>query len=88
MRKFLWSVLPAALLTLCLLTAGCAKEEPERIRLTAVGWNIAAESFVKQAAAFEKMHPNVKIDVRFVDQDTTLQLFLIEKNIAQTAPLV
>lgn len=71
MRKFLWLVLPVTLLTLCLLTAGCAKKEPERIRLIAVGWNIAAESFVKQAAAFEKMHPNVKIDVRFVDQDYT-----------------
>lgn len=64
------SFLVAAVLALVWLGMEAPKEPPT-VRITAVGWNIAAASFEEQARLFEKLHPNIKVDVRYVDQDYT-----------------
>lgn len=64
----------------CLLTAlaalvimsGCGGNKAERnTRITVIGWNVAADTFREQADAFEKLHPDIKVDVRYVDNNYT-----------------
>ncbi|WP_187620242.1 ABC transporter substrate-binding protein [Selenomonas ruminis] len=62
------------LVMVCLLAvgaAGCGKQAERSTRITVVGWNTAADTFREQAAAFEKLHPDIKVDVQTVDSKYT-----------------
>ncbi|SDG11331.1 lactose/L-arabinose transport system substrate-binding protein [Selenomonas sp. WCT3] len=62
------------LIMVCMLAAlavGCGKQAERSTRITVVGWNTAADTFREQAAAFEKVHPDIKVDVQTVDSSYT-----------------
>lgn len=60
-----------AIAVLTLAIAGCGQQKDRQARLTVVGWNTAADTLREQAAAYEKLHPDVKIDVQTVDDKYT-----------------
>lgn len=67
-----WVLGALALAMLALLAAGCGGTKAERnVRITVVGWNVAADTFSEQAEAFEKLHPDIKVDIRYVDDKYT-----------------
>ena len=56
---------------LAVFGADCGKQAERSTRITVVGWNTAADTFREQAAAFEKVHPDIKVDVQTVDSSYT-----------------
>lgn len=64
-------LLAMACLVAAMLLGGCGQRAERSQRITAVAWNIAADTLREQAAAFEKEHPDIKVDVQTVDEKYT-----------------
>lgn len=71
MRRIFSCVVLVMMAGLALLSAGCGGQAERSTRITVVGWNTLADNFREQAEAFERQHPDIKVDVQTVDSDYT-----------------